>query len=138
MGMEVNNFRETRQQTTGQIPCLEQMFESTQVPGSTKTLTCLGKGGKKLFWSANRQHSCGKKEPWKIFKQLCGQVVHPGLNFFSNGMGKTFPGVTHGKNMDRNPQLFQAIDLIGDEGFGYPRVPFEDHTQGGQWRTGSG
>jgi len=65
---------------------------------------------------------------YQVTQDGAGQVLDRGFNSAHVGMGEGFPWLPHGDDMDGKSQGFQKQNFIGDKGFRYPWIAFQNHT----------
>ena len=58
--------------------------------------------------------------------QIFGEVEQRRTDLAVDGMGRAIRGMTKRNDQDLEPEPLQSQNLLSDEGFRKPRIPFED------------
>ena len=115
-----------------QVAGLQEMLEGGRLARAAEAFQRHGQGP-----GICSRTTCGQQE---IMLEDCGQppaddgfgkVIHTGPDGVDARVRERFPGPAHGKDVHRNAVRLDQPDLVGDEGFGDARKPFEDHAEHG-------
>ena len=120
-----------RQAAVDEVGRLEQVAQRREVARAAVAPQGQRQAGRGRPRAADRQAGAVEEQPVRVAQEGFGQVVDPGADVADARVRHALAPGAHGEDVNREPQVFEQQDLVGDERLRDARIALQHHPEHG-------